>query len=259
MEENTNKKRPFPPSYDFAIQRDAWISIPIEEGYLDAGTLLNLTPDVLWQITNNARIIRYSTWRNIEGLWRKYLGLDTTEGKLVLDYGCGIGTESGEFARRGNRLVLADINWDSILLAVRVLALANLDKNVVSCSIISGGWPYIISPKVDIFYCCGVLHHIPYAESVIQRARELLNQGGEVRLMLYSDKAWEKYVGTPPPEVVESDPGFETFVKAMDQVGFYADWYNEKKIIDKFCHGFALDSFHYLGSPVYCVATLKKL
>jgi len=259
LEENTNKTEPFPLQYDFAVQKDAWISIPIEEGYLDAATLLNLPPNVLFQITNNARIIRYSTWRNIGGTWRKYLGLDTTEGKLILDYGCGIGTEANEFARLGNRVVLADINWDSILLAVRVMALINRDKQVVSCSLISGEWPYIISPKVDIFYACGVLHHIPYAESVIQRARELLNPGGEVRLMLYSDKAWEKHVGTPPPEDVAKSGGFVTFVQAMDQVGFYSDWYNEKKIVDKFCHGFALDSFHYLGNPIYCVATLKKL
>jgi hypothetical protein len=75
---------------------------------------------------------------------------------------------------------------------------------------------------------------------------DALAPGGEVRLMVYSDEAWRIAVGTEPPEVVEDDPGFETYWRYWDPIGGYADWYDGPKLIKRFGGNFAPIYTQYL-------------
>ena len=58
-------------------------------------------------------------WRNYKNKWRDNLGLDTTSNKLILDYGCGFGIESLQFAKNKNSVILADINLNNIIAATK--------------------------------------------------------------------------------------------------------------------------------------------
>lgn len=247
----------------FDKQKKEWLRLPVDgRGYFSAKSLLKKSDHDLAATVRYIESVRYKTigWRNWKNRWREYLGLDTTRNKRILDYGCGIGVEALQFARKGNELIIADINKDSIDLAERVLNLYNYFPEE---HIISGEYPFIadINP-VDIFYCNGVLHHIPYPEKVLKRASELLKDDGEIRLMLYSDRGWKKYVGNHVPnfdEDVSKHPDFMKFVRRFDRVGCYADFYNKKKIEYKFGNFLKMEFFEYItNDDRYLVTILKK-
>jgi hypothetical protein len=97
----------------------------------------------------------------------------------------------------------------------------------------------------------------------MRRFHDLLRPGGEVRLMLYSDKGWQVATGDPEPpnwsDRVEDLPGFATFVRFFDGVGEYADWYSADKIRFKFGNWYTLDDFSYLTEDYrYCAAVLTR-
>jgi hypothetical protein len=53
---------------------------------------------------------------------------------------------------------------------------------------------------------------------------------------------------------------FEVYVRAMDGVGEYADWYDDAKLEDWFGEWFRLENFEYLTQDLaYCGAVLVKL
>ena len=244
-------------AYDFEKHRRDWGHPPVDDvGYLSSEELLNKPAPELEEIVRTMERTRYAGWRNHGNRWRECLGLDSTSGKRVLDFGCGIGLEALQFAPR-NVVLVADIVPANVRLAVRV---ASLFGHTVHPLLVESEPPYFEIEPVDVFYANGVLHHIPYAESVLRRAAEI---AGEIRLMLYSDRGWTKYVGEPLPAVdadVREAPGFPRFVRAFDQVGDYADWYSEEKIRSRFGSFLRLESFNYITDDErYCVAILRPI
>jgi SAM-dependent methyltransferase len=131
-----------------------------------------------------------------------------------------------------------------------------------STYLINGKAPFITGiEKIDIFYCNGVLHHIPYADEVLNWALDILNDNGEVRLMLYSDIMWLRINGSESPveKDIRTERNFEKFVRFGDPVGKYADWYNAEKILYKFGRYYKLVFYSYITSKdYYLVAVLKK-
>jgi|SRR5579862_2388098 len=243
-------------AYSFKTQREQWPRPPVDDfGYISSDELLQLPDDDLRALIQRTAQIRYAGWRNHDNRWRQCLGLDTTVGKRVLDFGCGIGLEALQFAPR-NEVIVADIVPANVRLAERVVGLFGY---TVTPAAITEEPPFVETEPVDVFYCNGVLHHIPYAEAVLRRATELAS---EIRLMLYSDRGWLKYVGSPLPPIdadVRTHPDFERFVRAFDQVGTYADWYNEEKLRYRFGSFLRLTAFDYItNDDRYCVAILAR-
>jgi SAM-dependent methyltransferase len=216
-------------AYSFEEAQREWSRVPNDVQYVRSEDWLALPDDQLRHLVTRMERERYSSWRNWEGLWRSSLGLDTTRDRTILDFGCGIGMEALQFARQHNRLIVADINDASIRLAQRVLGLFGHEAG--GC-IVRGEYPFVEPhQELDVFYANGVLHHTPAAPAILRRAAELLSPSGEVRLMLYSDRAWELVTSTPCPR--DSDhtahPAYQQFLRGMDQVGCYAEpWWPEK-------------------------------
>jgi hypothetical protein len=98
-------------------------------------------------------------------------------------------------------------------------------------------------PRADIFYSNGVLHHTPDAASVLRSASQSCT---EARLMLYSDRAWRHHTNSEPPADVTGDPGFERYVRAMDAVGDYADWWSPEKLAQAVEGFWRVERFEYL-------------
>jgi 2-polyprenyl-3-methyl-5-hydroxy-6-metoxy-1,4-benzoquinol methylase len=100
---------------DPAGLRELWRRIPVDDvGYLTAEELLARSDTDLRTLIDRMEQTRYSGWRNHEGRWRDILGLDTTSGKTVLDYGCGVGLEALQYARAGNDVVVADLHLPTV-------------------------------------------------------------------------------------------------------------------------------------------------
>lgn len=251
----------------FDAQRTAWSAPPIDGvGYIPSVDLLKKSDDELRAIITVLEKERYNVtgWRNHKNLWREKLGLDSTHGKVVLDYGCGCGVEALQFAKAGNKFVyVADIVIDNRRLAERVLSLYGFEGYGLDLSgpMQMCGTGFTIK-HLDVFYCAGVLHHIPNARDVLLKASEMLTDDGEIRLMLYSDIGWKistESLVPPVEELVETNPKFNTFTATFDAVGNYADWYSADKLLYRFGDFLDLVSYDYICSDgAYCVAILKK-
>ena len=105
------------------------------------------------------------------------------------------------------------------------------------------------------------MHHTPRFREILQRAADVLAPGGEIRLMLYSDRGWTEKTGTPAPPIdadVTTHEMFPTFVAGFDGVGFYADWYNREKLEHRVGDFLTVESCEYIAvSDRYLVAILK--
>jgi SAM-dependent methyltransferase len=232
----------------FSEQKAAWRAVPVDDlGYLHAGDLLTRGGPGLRAMVAEMEAVRYGGWRNHGGRWRAALGLDSTHDALLLDYGCGVGLEAFQYARAGNRVVVADINADSVALAQRVLAIhevpAYASALILDPPDLDPAWA---AGVFDVIVANGVLHHIPDPRPTMELLHRLLSPEGELRLMLYSAEAWIITVGGEPPEDVYTSSGFQWFVRSMDAVGGWADWYNRDRLEKRFGDLFMVTHVEYL-------------
>jgi SAM-dependent methyltransferase len=215
----------------FETRKKQWSAPPVDDiGYLPSVELLDWPEDDLLDVIARMAESRYDGWRNWEMNWRVVLGLDRTRDKDVLDYGCGVGLEALQYAKKRNRVWLADISETNIALAERVLQLSGYH---VEGSFLAKEAPPVIQPgSFDVIHCVGVLHHIPDPEPVVAAMAGWLRPEGELRLMVYSDEAWRISTGTEPPKLhaTFADPNFRLFWQHWDPIGGYADWYDCEKL-----------------------------
>ena len=240
-------------------QAEAWSRPPVDDvGYVSSAELLQRSDSDLSAIVAQMTRTRYTGWRNHNGLWRDLMGLDELEGLDVLDFGCGTGVESAQLAAR-NRVQLADIAPSNLALASRVLRLSGHEPAAVWD--VTGTRPFLDAPdeSIDVFFCSGVLHHIPWPAEIMGRAHQMLRPGGQVRLMLYSDNAWRWKPGGEPPEDVSAHPDGPAFARAWDQVGEYADWYDRDRIEARFGDLFEIERCEYMcPRSEYLGAVLRR-
>ena len=246
----------------FAARRKAWSSPPVDDiGYLPSEDLLAMDDDAFDAVIQQAVTNRYSGWRNWREHWTNLLTRwDVTQGKRILDYGCGIGLEGLVLAKR-NDVFLADISDGNLAVANRAFRLNGHEPAGVLR--ISEHAPFLepAPQDLDIILCLGVLHHIPNPVPVVEAMHDWLKPGGELRLMVYSDYAWRNVVGTEPPDgPVQDDPGFEQFWQHWDAVGGYADWYNRQRLFDRFGGWFSVADYRPLTAKrEYVGAVLVKI
>lgn len=236
-----------------------WSQPPVDDvGYIASQDLLRVEPERLRLIVTQAERARYSGWRNYRSRWRSTLKMNTTKDKYVLDYGCGIGIEALQYAKAGNDICVADISRENVLLALRVLSLFGFD-NVNSFHITEDNLVSGLLGTFDVIHCAGVLHHIPEPEPVVEEMAKHLADDGELRLMVYSDKAWRIACHCDPPERVQDHPCFERYWQRWDSVGGYADWYNAERLQERFGEWFELiDAQPLTEHGEYLGAVLRK-
>ena len=226
----------------FAARRKAWSSPPVDDiGYLPAETLLEMDDDKFKSVIEQAVHNRYSGWRNHRDNWTRLLTQwDSTAGQRILDYGCGIGLE-GLILAKQNDVHLADISDGNLAVAERAFLLNGYQPAGVHP--IQGQAPFLEpAPEVDIILCLGVLHHIPDPVPVVRAMHGWLREGGELRLMVYSDVAWRIATGSDPirSTLVQDHTDFARYWQHWDAVGGYADWYDRRRIKERFGEWFAV-------------------
>lgn len=214
-----------------------WKRMPIDnKGYFSFKDVEKMSNFELKAVMDEFIAVRNDTsqWRNYQNRWRSALTEGVTD-KVILDYGSGFGIEAREFLiQKGNKVLLADIHEDNMRAAEKVLSVYELksDGHVLA----QFDAPFFQMPKdhekVDIFYSNGVLHHSNKIKEILKRAAEILREDGEIRLMLYSDAAWTMKTGQAidMSRPIHEQKGFDVFVREMDQVGQYADWFNRAKM-----------------------------
>ena len=253
---------------NFKTRAKQWSSPPVDDvGYIPSSDMLKMDDNDLLALVNDFEVARYQGWRNYRGRWRDTLGLDSTKQKNVLDYGCGVGIEALQYAKAGNYVSLADISPDNVKLASRIIKLHGL--KTVHEMIIDEKEPFLpyLHPETDkhdsfdVIHCAGVLHHIPDPVAVVQSMHKWMRHDGELRLMLYSDVAWEIATRTLAPEGnVHDYVEFDQFWSHWDPIGGYADWYDVEKLRHRFGKWFRVQKFEPLTqNGAYVGAVMVKV
>jgi SAM-dependent methyltransferase len=109
-------------------------------------------------------------------------------GKRVLEIGCGIGADAVEFAKHGAEYVGVDLSGESIALAQKRFEVLGLDGQFIQAS---GDDDLAYLGKFDLVYSCGVLHHYPDINRVIENIHSLTVDGGEFKMLVYARNSWK--------------------------------------------------------------------
>lgn len=114
-------------------------------------------------------------------------------GKKVLEIGCGIGTDTINFARAGAAVTAVDLSSESLKLARKRAEVFNLSDRInfyeANAERLSD---FIPAEKYDLVYSFGVVHHSPHPEKIIEQIRNnFVSPGGTLKLMVYYRYAWK--------------------------------------------------------------------
>jgi len=111
-------------------------------------------------------------------------------GKKVLEIGCGIGTDSINFARAGADVTVVDLSDESLQLCETRFDVYGLKAHFYlgDAEELSKVVPV---EKYDLIYSFGVIHHTPRPDRVMEQVKLYCKPETEIRLMLYSKWSWK--------------------------------------------------------------------
>jgi ubiquinone/menaquinone biosynthesis C-methylase UbiE len=143
---------------------------------------------------------------------------ESWKGKRVIEVGCGIGTDTINFARAGARVTAVDLSEKSLELARQRARTFNLEKSIsfhlANAEELSNSVPVEV---YDLVYSFGVLHHTPNPAAAFAQIRKYMNRSSELRVMLYAKTSWKNMMieaGFDQPEAQSGCPVAFTYTKA---------------------------------------------
>jgi len=113
-------------------------------------------------------------------------------GKKVLEIGCGIGTDTINFARHGALVTAVDLTERSLEVARQRARVFGLEDRIrfiqANAEELSSAVPV---DGYDLVYSFGVIHHTPHPERVLNQIRNYVRPGGTVKIMVYNRWSWK--------------------------------------------------------------------
>jgi 2-polyprenyl-3-methyl-5-hydroxy-6-metoxy-1,4-benzoquinol methylase len=112
--------------------------------------------------------------------------------KKVLEIGCGIGTDTINFAREGAEVTVAELSERSLEVAMQRAEVFGLADRIRfhngNAEELSTFVP--VAPH-DLVYSFGVIHHSPHPERILAEATKYLKPGGTLKVMVYNRRSWK--------------------------------------------------------------------
>jgi 2-polyprenyl-3-methyl-5-hydroxy-6-metoxy-1,4-benzoquinol methylase len=118
---------------------------------------------------------------------------DRWRGKRVLEIGCGIGTDTMNFARAGARVTAIDLSEESLDIARQRAAAYGLSNISFHCGNAEELSKFLAIEPYDLIYSFGVIHHTPHPERVIAQLHKYARPGSVLKIMIYHRKSWKSF------------------------------------------------------------------
>ena len=113
-------------------------------------------------------------------------------GKRVLELGCGIGTDTINFARAGAQVTAVDLSDESLSIARRRAEVFGLSDRITFHHANGEKLSDTVPVEAhDLVYSFGVVHHTPHPERALRELRGYLKPGGSLKIMVYYRYAWK--------------------------------------------------------------------
>lgn len=114
------------------------------------------------------------------------------KGKKVLEIGCGIGTDTMNFARAGAQVTAVDLSEHSLELAKRRAKVFGLEDKIMFYKANAEKLSEVIPVEsYDLVYSFGVIHHTPHPEKVIQEIQKYMGSQSIFKMMVYNRYSWK--------------------------------------------------------------------
>jgi 2-polyprenyl-3-methyl-5-hydroxy-6-metoxy-1,4-benzoquinol methylase len=114
------------------------------------------------------------------------------QGKRVLEIGCGIGTDTINFARHGAQVTAVELSQKSLEVARQRAELYGLEDRIRfylgNAEEIS---EFVPVEPYDLVYSFGVIHHTPQPERVIEQMHHYVQPGSTIKIMVYHRYSWK--------------------------------------------------------------------
>lgn len=114
------------------------------------------------------------------------------QGRKVLEIGCGIGTDTINFARAGARVTAVDLSDESLAMARKRAEVFGLQDRITfyqaNAERLSETVPV---EQYDLVYSFGVIHHTPRPENVVREIRKYMGPESVFKMMVYNRYSWK--------------------------------------------------------------------
>ena len=138
-------------------------------------------------------------------------------GKRVLEVGCGIGTDTINFARAGASVTAVDLSDESLKIAKRRAEVFGLEKHIDFFQANAEELTSHVPTQIyHLVYSFGVIHHTPNPRSAIVQIQHYMGPSSELRIMLYAKHSWKNIMieaGFDQPEAQSGCPVAFTFTR----------------------------------------------
>lgn len=116
-------------------------------------------------------------------------------GKRVLEIGCGIGTDTMNFARAGARVTAVDLSRASLDLAQQRAEVYGLSDQIRFYEADAERLAEVVpSEPYDLVYSFGVIHHSPHPDRILEQVRQsFVQRGSTLKLMVYYKYSWKVF------------------------------------------------------------------
>ena len=114
------------------------------------------------------------------------------KGKRVLEIGCGIGTDTINFARHGAEVTAVDLSEKSLEIARQRARVFGLEERIRFYRADAEQLAHFVPVEpYDLVYSFGVIHHTPCPDRVLEQLRKYVKPGGTVKIMVYHRWSWK--------------------------------------------------------------------
>jgi 2-polyprenyl-3-methyl-5-hydroxy-6-metoxy-1,4-benzoquinol methylase len=122
----------------------------------------------------------------------RFAEFDRWKGKKVLEIGCGIGTDTINFARAGAQVTAVDLTEQSLEVARQRAKVFGLEDRIrflqANAERLSETVPV---ERYDLVYSFGVIHHTPDPSRVLDEIRKYVTPESTVKIMVYNRWSWK--------------------------------------------------------------------